>query len=111
MWMCVIFSGWWVLWREWKQPKLLYEPDERPNGNGGFWKPSGGSLRPGMDGWGLLGSVPGSGAGKRISEMWRCSGDEGAQVMKMLITSGFSGREDLFLLPGPDGPLPGKELT
>lgn len=52
-----------------------------------------------------------SGAGKRISEMWRCSGDEGAQMMKMLITSGFSGTEDLFLLPGPATPLPGKELT
>lgn len=32
-----------MLWRKWKQPKLLHEPGKRPNGNGGFcfWKPSG----------------------------------------------------------------------
>lgn len=41
--MCVTFSGWWVLWRKWKQPKLLHEPNKGPDGNGGFcfWKPGG----------------------------------------------------------------------
>lgn len=90
-----------MLWRKWKQPKLLHEPDERPNGNGGgealcFWKPSGGAV----SGLGeLLHSfhILGSDFGRRNNERpWR-SDVEGAMV---LITSGFSGKASLFLLPG-----------
>lgn len=100
-----------MLWRKWEQPKLLHEPDERPNGNGvgvGVWASTSGSLAVGaVLGLGeLLRSfhILGSDVGRRNNERPWCSYVEGAMV---LITSGFSGKASLFLLPGADCPLLG----